>query len=155
MRLHLDGSNSIQSSRERVYALLTDPRFISKTLPDAEDVHMLDGSSIEARIKLRIAVVSTSLKMKMTVIRTNPPSQATLVAEGAGGGSNLKITSVFDLAGDSPTTMTWSADAEIEGVMAGLGSTLLKGFAARKVGEIFSGISRAAADASARQGEER
>jgi len=40
---------------------------------------------------------------------------------------------VFDLSGDSPVTMKWSADAEITGVMAGLGSTLLKGFATKKV----------------------
>ncbi len=143
MQLHLEGSNSMNSSRERVYSLLTDPVFVSKTLPDAEDVRVLDGSSLEARIKLRVAVVSTSLKMRMTIIKTEPPSKATLQVEGTGGGSTLKISSVFELQGDSPTTMSWSADAEIGGVMAGIGSTLLKGFAAKKVGEIFAGITRA------------
>ena len=39
--------------------------------------------------------------------------------------------------------MAWSADAEIGGVMAGIGSTLLKGFATKKVAEIFSGIIKA------------
>ncbi len=143
MQLHLEGSNSMNSSRERVYSLLTDPVFISKTLPDAEDVRVLDGSSLEAKMKLRVAVVSTSLRMKMTVVRDDPPSKARLRAEGTGGGSTLKISSVFELQGDSPTTMSWSADAEIGGVMAGIGSTLLKGFAAKKVSEIFAGITRA------------
>jgi uncharacterized protein len=143
MQLHLEGSNSINSPREKVYTLLTDPNFIAKTLPDAEDVHVLDGSSLEAKIKLRIAVVSAALKMKMTLVRTDPPSKAAMNAEGAGSGSNMKIQSRFDLSGDNPTTMSWSADAEITGVMAGIGSTLLKGFATRKVAEIFSGITKA------------
>ncbi len=143
MNIHLDGSNAIHSPREKVYSLLTDPNFISKSLPDSEDVRVIDGSSLEARMKLRIAVVSTTMRMKLRVERTAPPSKATLVAEGAGSGSTLKITSVFDLSGDSQTTMAWSADAEVGGVMAGIGSSLLKGFAAKKVAEIFSGITKA------------
>ena len=143
MQLHLEGSNSIRAPRDRVYSLLTDPNFIAKTLPDAEDVHVLDGSSLEAKIKLRVAVVSTTVKMKMTIVRTAPPSKAELVAEGSGSGSNMKIHSTFSLDGDNPSTMRWSADAEISGVMAGIGSALLKGFSTKKVGEIFAGITKA------------
>jgi uncharacterized protein len=142
MQLHLEGSNTINSSRQRVYALLTDPTFIGKTLPDAEDVKVIDASSLEAKMKFRIAVVYATMKMKMTVDRA-PPSRATLVAEGTGSGSSLRISSVFDLSGDSPTTMSWKADADITGVMAGIGSSLLKGFATKKVAEIFSGITKA------------
>ena len=143
MQLHFEGSNQMSPSREKVYALLTDPVFISKTLPDAEEVKILDGATFEAKMKLRVAVVSAAVKMKMTVEKTAPPSKARLLAEGAGSGSALKIVSVFDLSGDSPTTMAWSADAEIGGVMAGIGSSLLKGFAAKKVQELFTAITRA------------
>ena len=143
MQLHLEGSTSMNAPREKVYALLTDPNFLAKTLPDAEDVHVLDASSREAKVKLRIAVVSSTLKMKMTVVNREPPAKATILAEGSGSGSSMKITSVFTLDGDLPTTMSWSADAEITGVMAGLGSTLLKGFATKKVGEIFVGVTKA------------
>ncbi len=80
---------------------------------------------------------------KMTVAEKVPPTWAKLVAEGSGSGSSMKLTSVFTLDGDNPTTMSWSADAEIGGVMAGLGSTVLRGFATRKVAEIFEGITRA------------
>jgi uncharacterized protein len=143
LQLHLDGSNSIQAPIDRVFALLTNPEFLAKTLPDAEDVRVIDSSTLEAKLKLRVAVVSSTLKMKMTVSGLKPPSEATLVAEGAGSGSKLSITSVFRLEGDRPTKMAWSADAEITGVMAGLGSALLKGFATRKVAEIFGGITSA------------
>ncbi|MDG6908897.1 MAG: SRPBCC family protein [Nitrososphaerota archaeon] len=148
MQLHLDGSTVINAPQSKVYALLTDPNFIAKTLPDAEDVHVLDAQSLEARMKLRVAVVSSALKVKMSISKTAPGSKATLVAEGTGSGSAMKITSVFDLAGGSSTTMGWSADAEITGVMAGLGSSLLKGFATKKVAEIFEGITKAIEEAA-------
>ena len=148
MQLHLDGSNIIRSPQNKVYALLTDAHFIAKDLPDASDVHVLDAQSLEATIKLRVAVVSSAMKVKMTIARTAPTSKATLVAEGTGSGSSMKVTSLFELSGDTPTSMHWSADAEITGVMAGLGSSLLKGFAAKKVAEIFEGITKAVEAAS-------
>jgi len=143
MQLHLDGSNSINAARERVFSLLTDPAFLAKTLPDAEDVRVLGPDSLEAKIKLRVAVVSSTLKMKLTITEKTPTTEATLVADGTGSGSAIKINSRFSLQGDLPTTMAWSADAEITGVMAGMGSTLLKGFATKKIAEIFQGITKA------------
>ena len=143
MQIHLDGSNEMRASRESVFKLLTDPAFLAKTLPDAEDVRVLDERSLEAKIKLRLAVVSSTLKVRMTVAGAEAPVRAKLLAEGSGSGSSMKIVSTFTLEGDRPTLMKWAADAEISGVMAGLGSTILKGFATRKVSEIFEGITRA------------
>ena len=143
MQLHLEGSNSMNSPREKVYSLLTDPAFISKALPDSEDVRVLDGKSLEAKMKLRIAVVTATLRTRITVERTEPPNKAALLAEGTGSGSSMKIRSTFYLSGESTTNMAWSADAEVGGVMAGIGSALLKGFETKKVAEIFSGITKA------------
>lgn len=148
MQLHLEGSNSINAPRENVFALLTDPSFLAKTLPDAEDVRVLGPDSLEAKVKLRVAVVSSTLKMRLKVGEKTPPERATLLAEGTGGGSSLKIESVFELKEGASTTMAWTADAEITGVMAGIGSTLLRGFATRKVAEIFQGITTAVEQAS-------
>ena len=94
-------------------------------------------------MKLRIAVVSTTLRMKMSVAKTSPPGKATLTANGVGSGSTLRLNSVFELSGGSPTTMAWYADAEIGGIMAGMGASLLKGFASKKVAEIFGDITKA------------
>jgi len=122
--------------------MLTDSRFLASTIPDAEEVRVIDGDTLEAKLKLKVAIVSSTMRMKMTITGREPPSKATLVAEGTGSGSNLRVTSVFTLENDMPTKLTWSADAEISGVIAGLGSTLLKGFATKKVAEIFDGITR-------------
>ncbi len=142
MQLHLNGSTSINADRETVYGRLTSPAFLAKSLPDAEDIKVVGDEGVEARMKLRIAVVSSTLNVKMTISDKSPNTKAKLLAVANGSGSNMTINSSFELAGNRPTTMAWSADAEITGVMAGLGSALLKGFATKKVGEIFEGITK-------------
>lgn len=143
MRLHLDGSTSIDAEKETVFNKLTDVKFIGGTLPDAEDVSIVDTTTLEAKLKVRVAVVTSTLKLRMSIAETEPTSRAKLLAEASGSGSHLTITSTFQLTGSRPTILSWNADAEITGVMAGLGSSILKGFATKKVGEIFAGITKA------------
>ena len=149
MQLHLDGSTIINAKRERVFQLLTDPKFIATTLPDAVEVAVLDRDSLEARMKVKVALISSNVKVTLRVADRVPPSRARLLVEGSGSGSNLKISSTFSLEGDGSTTrMSWVADAEITGLMAGLGSIVLRGFAEKKVGEIFAGITKGIEGAS-------
>ena len=149
MQLHLDGSSSIRAPADVVFRLLTDANFLGKTLPDAEEVRVLDPTHLEAKVKVRIAVVSSKLNLKMSITKVEPPSKASLLVSATGSGSTMTIDSSFELSGGSPTTMKWSADAEIGGVMAGLGSTLLRGFATKRVGEIFEGITKSIEENSA------
>jgi len=148
MQLHLTGSTNINAKRERVFQLLTDPNFIATTLPDAVEVAVLDRESLEAKLKVRVALISSSVKVLLRVADRAPPASARLLAEGSGSGSTLKISSTFSLEGDGTTKMSWVADAEISGLMAGLGSIVLRGFAEKKVSEIFAGITKGIEGAS-------
>lgn len=149
MQLHLEGAEALALPRERVYQLLTDSSFIAKSLPDAQETKVIDDSSLEARMKIGISFLTTNMNVKMKIVDKQPPGHARLLAEGVGSGSNMKITSDFDLEGDTSTKMKWVAEAEITGVMAGIGSSILKGFAEKKVKEIFDGIKKAMERASA------
>jgi carbon monoxide dehydrogenase subunit G len=114
--------------------------FLSTALPDASDVKVLDGDSFEANLKIGISFVTSKMKFIMRIAEKEPPSRAKLLAEGTGSGSNLKIASTFQLEGQDSTKMNWVADAEITGLIGGIGSTALKGFAQKKVVEIFKSI---------------
>lgn len=140
MHLHLEGSSELKVDRETAYTRLTSLEVMTKSLPDAEDVKVIDAETAEATIKLRIALVSARLRMNVKILNKKPPSHAELSAEGSGTGSYVKIQSTFDLAESNPTKLTWSADADITGVMAGIGSTMLRGFAQKRVAEIFNAI---------------
>jgi carbon monoxide dehydrogenase subunit G len=113
MQLHLEGAEDLALPRQRVYQLLTDSSFIAKSLPDAQETKVIDDSHLEARMKIGISFLTTNMNVKMALSDKIPPQHARLSVEGAGSGSNMKITSDFNLEGDNPTKMRWAADAEI------------------------------------------
>ncbi len=143
MQLHLEGSSELKQDLETAYNRLTSLEVMAGALPDAEDVKVIDNDTAEATVKLRIAVVSTRLRMRVKISGRRPPSHAELSAEGSGSGNRVKIFSTFDLeraGAEHRTKMTWSADAEINGLMAGIGSMMLKGFAEKRMDEMFDAI---------------
>ena len=142
MQLQLEGSREINLPREKVFDLLTDSSFIASSLPDAEEVSVVDKDTVDARLKVKIALVSVSMKARIKLGERERPNFGTLYVEGSGGGSNIKIKSRFELHDQSKTIMKWNAQVEITGVMAGLGATILKSFADRKVSEIFESITK-------------
>jgi carbon monoxide dehydrogenase subunit G len=143
VQLHLDGSKEIDAGRQKVYGLLTDTSFLAETLPDSEGAKALDDSTVEAKMKVRVAIVSATIRLRLSVSEKVDSRAATMTAEGSGSGSTLKIRSRFELSGERPTTVSWTADTEVTGVMAGLGSPILKGYATKKVEEIFGSITGA------------
>jgi uncharacterized protein len=143
MQLHLEGTESLGLPKERVFQLLTDPSFLARSIPDAQDARVMEDKSVEAKMKIGISFLTTTMATKMRVVDLVPPQHAKLLVEGSGSGSSMKISSDFDLEGDNPTAMKWAADAEITGVMAGIGSSIIKGFADKKVREIFQDIKKA------------
>jgi len=155
VQLHLEGSEEVNLPRERVFQLVTDSSFIAKSLPDAEEARVIDESNLEAKMKIKVTFLTTKMAVKMRIEDRVPPGHARLYVEGSGSGSNMKITSDFNLqeaATAAATKMNWVADAEVTGVMAGIGSTVLKGFAEKKVKEIFQGLEAAMVQASGGSG---
>ncbi len=143
MQLHLEGSSELKQDLETAYNRLTNLEVMARALPDAEDVKVIDSDTAEATVKLKLAVVSTRLRIRVKISGRRPPSHAELSAEGSGSGNRVKIFSTFDLerAGAvGRTKMTWSANAEINGLMAGIGSMMLKGFAVKRMDEMFDAI---------------
>jgi carbon monoxide dehydrogenase subunit G len=142
MQLHLEGTEILNLPRERVYQLLTDASFLARSLPDAQETKVMDDNTVEAKMKIGISFLTTTMATKMKLTDMDPTHHARLVVVGAGSGSSMKITSDFNLEGETPTRMKWVADAEISGVMAGIGSSIIKGFAEKKVKEIFQDIKK-------------
>ncbi len=143
MRLHLQGSEELALPRERVFLLLSDSSFLAKSLPDVREAKVIDESNIEAKMRVGVSFLNADMAVRMRIEDRRRPEHARLYAEAAGSGTNMKITSDFDLQGDVPTKMKWVSEVEITGVMAGVGSSVLNGFAEKKVKEVFGSLKNA------------
>jgi len=141
MKFHLDGSVSIKATPEKTFTALSDPQFMISTIPDLQSSKIIDKEHFEAKIKVGISVVRGTVDMRFELQEKRGGNHAKLVGEGSGAGSRMHIESSLDLSpeGDG-TKMTWSADADLSGLMAGIGSQILKGQSEKQVSQIFSNI---------------
>ena len=141
MKFHLEGSVSISATPEKTYAALSDPQFMISTIPDLQSSRIIDQNHFEAKIKVGISVVKGTVDMKFHLMDQEGRKHAKLVGEGSGAGSKMHIESTLDLSPEGVgTKMAWSADADLSGLMAGIGSQILKGQSEKQVSQIFSNI---------------
>ncbi len=141
MKFHLDGTESIKAPLEKTFAALSDPQFMISTIPDLQSSKILDQNHFEAKFKVGISVVRGTVDMKFELRDKTGGNHAKLMGDGSGAGSKMHIESTLDLLPEGTgTRMTWSADADLGGLMAGIGSQILKGQSEKQVAQIFSNI---------------
>jgi carbon monoxide dehydrogenase subunit G len=141
MKFHLDGKYTIGSTIEKTFESLTTPSFMISCIPDLQSSNIQDSEHFEAKIKVGISIVRGIVEMKFQLLEKRPPNHAKLVGEGSGVGSKMRVESVFDLAPSGKATeMRWAADADLSGLIAGIGGSLLKGQSEKQVNQIFANI---------------
>jgi carbon monoxide dehydrogenase subunit G len=141
LKFHLDGTVSIKATPEKTFASLSNPEFMVSTIPDLQSSKIIDQDRFEAKIRVGISVVRGNVDMKFEIKEKSGRNHAKLVGDGSGAGSRMHIESVLDLSpDDGGTKMVWSADADINGLIAGIGSQVLKSQSEKQVSQIFSNI---------------
>ena len=143
MDIHLEGATRLNASREAVLTHLTDPRLLADVIPGKKEVRIVDESRVEAMVAVVIPEAKGGYRVEFAVADTALAGKARVVGMGEGAGSSLRVTSRFDLLGDSPTWMHWTADAEVDGTMGSINQSRLKRLADAEVEEIFDGLTRA------------
>jgi len=140
LQLEFTGKEELNSEIARVYRFLTSPQELAKSIPDAEDVKVTSANEIEAKVKVKIAVISSSLKVRMK-IASNQQDNVIVTASSSGAGSNVEISTNFKLIPQqNGTLIEWKADARVNGLIAGLGSSTLKAFAERYIKQVIENI---------------
>jgi uncharacterized protein len=141
MRFHLDGKFTIQAPTEKVFSSLTNPDFMVTCIPDLQSHTVVDQDHFNAKVKVGIGLVRGSVEMKFSMTDKNAPNHAKLVGDGTGAGSRMHLESLFDLSPESSgTAISWSAEADLSGLMAGIGGPILKSQSEKQVNEIFANI---------------
>lgn len=141
MKFHLDGKIRINATADTTFASLSDPEFMASCIPDMQSYNVIDKNSFVAKVKVGIGIVRGTVEMKFDLREKQPPSHAKLVGDGSGAGSKMHIESVFDLTSEGNSTeMSWAADADLSGLIAGIGGSILKGQSEKQVVQIFQNV---------------
>lgn len=147
--MDLTGEYRIPAPRETVWAALNNPDVLKACIPGCEDLNKTSDTEFVARVVAKIGPVKAAFGGKVTLSDLDPPNGYTITGEGQGGaagfakgGAKVRLESVD---GDTATILHYSADAQIGGKLAQIGSRLVEGSARKLADEFFAAFAAQAA----------
>ncbi len=137
--MHFDGTFEVKAPKDRVYAMVMDPKQISACMPDLQKLDVKSPDDFTAVVKAGVSFIKGDFTMHFTTVEKIPPTHAKLAAHGTGIGSTVDMETVMDLAdtANGGTAMKWTADAQVGGRIASVGQRLLNGQAEKIIKNLF------------------
>ena len=133
------GTKEIAAPRAKVWAFVIDPQQVGWCGPGVESIEAVDPTHFKARAKIGIGPISARFVVNLELAEADEPERAVIRASGQAPGSAVDARGEMVLSGpeEGPTTMAWSADVQIMGTMAAVGSRLIEGTANKLIGQAF------------------
>jgi hypothetical protein len=147
--MDLTGEYRIPAPRETVWAALNNPEVLKACIPGCEELDKTSDTELVARVVAKIGPVKAGFSGKVTLSDLDPPNGYTITGEGQGGaagfakgGAKVRLEAAD---GGSATILHYSADAQIGGKLAQIGSRLVEGTARKLADEFFAAFAAQAA----------
>jgi len=140
--MKIEGNYEFKAPRDRVWQVLLDPQIMAQCMPGCESMEEVAPDEFEASVKVGIAAVKGSYKAKVAIKDKQPPSHYVLSGQGSGGPGFMQGDLAIDLEdnGDGTTTLKYSTDAKIGGLIAGVGQRMLGGIGKMMVDQFFKKV---------------
>ena len=136
--MKLTGSYKIGVPREKVFAAITDPAVLQRCIDGCEKMVKTAEDSYDAHLRIGVAGLKGNYVGKVQLKDQKPPESYTLILEGKGGPGFVKGTAQIRLAEQSgQTELSCSADAQVGGMIAAVGSRLIEATAKKMMDEFF------------------
>src|SRR5208337_1489742 len=87
--MDMNGTQRIESPREKVYVALNDPEVLKQCIPGCETIERLSDTEMRAVVTLRVGPVKASFTGMVTLSDLDPPNGYTITGEGSGGGAGF------------------------------------------------------------------
>ena len=137
--MQFSGTTEINAPRARVWSFVVDPQQVGWCGPGVEAIEQVDATHFTAKAKVGIGPISARFAVNLELAEAEEPERAVIRASGNAPGSAVDATGEMRLSGPAqgPTTMAWSADVQIMGSVAAVGSRLIEGTANKLIGQAF------------------
>jgi uncharacterized protein len=140
--VNLDGSAVLSASPEQVWAVITDPAVLARTIPGCETLEQVGDDEYRMNVSVGVGAIRGTYAGEVKLSDKQHPTSYVMHASGAGapGNARAQVTINLEPAGDGKTNLTYSADAVIGGPVAGVGQRMITGVAKRMAGQFFTAI---------------
>lgn len=156
--MEITGTQFIAAPRAEVWSALNDPAVLRKCLPGCESVERSAADEFKVIVVSAIGPLRARFNGMLRLTEVQAPSSCVMVFEGQGGavGFGKGSSAVTLQEKDGRTELSYSAQAQVGGKLAQVGSRLIDSVARKMSDDFFKAFHRqfeapeAAAEASSR-----
>lgn len=150
--MELSNTRIVPASPPTVWEALNDPAVLKDCVPGCESFERSGENAYQLVMSARVGPVSARFNGRMTMTDIDAPNGYTLQFDGQGGAAGFasgEARVTLSPAGDSTTTLDYTAKAKVGGKIAQLGSRLIDGAAAKLADDFFTRFAERMASAPA------
>jgi uncharacterized protein len=139
--VNLDGSAVLHGSPDEVWAVITDPAVLARTIPGCESLEQTGDDEYRMNVSVGVGAIRGTYAGEVRLADQLRPSSYVMHASGAGAPGQVRATVTINLEPNGEgTALTYSADAVVGGPVAGVGQRMITGVAKRMAGQFFKAI---------------
>jgi carbon monoxide dehydrogenase subunit G len=122
-----------------VWAFVTDPDKVSRCGPDVQRVDVIDPTHFKVLARAGVGPIRTTFALDVVFTELRAPDHASVRARGQAPGSAVEMTNTIDLADAAPgrTTLRWTSEVTVNGMIASVGARLMQGAADKITQQVF------------------
>ena len=140
--MKLEGSYDVKAPRQKVWTAFLDPETLRQAIPGCEKLELIGPDEYKATLKIGGAAVKGTFEGKVWLLDKKPPESYRLAAEGSGGPGFVRADTVITLTDiEGGTRVSYSADVQIGGLIAGVGQRMLGGVSKMMADQFFNKMS--------------
>ena len=141
--MNLTGEYRIPAARQNVWEALNDPEILKQCIDGCQELSKDSDTQFSAKVTAKVGPVKAKFSGKVTLSELDPPNGYKISGEGQGGvagfakgGATVKLSEE-----DGGTILSYTANAEVGGKLASVGSRLVEGVAKKQADDFFGKFS--------------
>ncbi|MBA3338476.1 MAG: carbon monoxide dehydrogenase subunit G [Geodermatophilaceae bacterium] len=139
--MKLQGTATLHGDRERVFSVLTDPAVLARCIPGCESLELTGSDSYAMTVSAGVGAIRGRYDGQVRLTDLVRPEGYVMNARGAGAAGTVDAKCRIDLVSEGQVTqLSYSADANVGGPVAGVGQRMISAVAKRMAGQFFSAV---------------
>ena len=138
--MDISGEFTIPAPRERVWVALNDPEVLARCIPGCDELQRTGDNAFDAKMSAKIGPVKARFDTSIELSDIKPPASYTISGQGKGGPAGFGKGAAQVVLEDrgAETVLRYTADLQVGGKLAQIGSRLVGGTAKKIANDFFS-----------------
>ncbi len=145
--MELSGSYLFAAPREQLWDALMDPQTVASCIPGVREFTPLGGDTYSFEVGVRVGPINAVYKGTIEAAALTRPESYRLIVSGSGAQTTVRGAGDITLTeeSDGSTTLSFSGDLQVAGMLARVGQRLLTTAARAHINRFFECLQAKAA----------